>query len=239
MSHDHLQERVHRARLHAALGDPTRLAIVDMLTLGEASPSELQELLEMPSNLMAHHVRTLERVGLVERTRSEGDRRRTYLSLVPRALDALRAPSPRGAVRVVFVCTANSARSQLAAALWSAESLVPATSAGTHPAATIHPGALAVARRRNLTLTPSAPRHVEDVVQPDDVIITVCDSAHEELGAAPGRLHWSVADPARSGTDDAFDHAVDDLAARIARTAAVIRPTAGRDGAYVSTVRHP
>jgi len=132
---------------------------------------------------------------------------------------------------VVFVCTANSARSQLAAALWSAESLVPATSAGTHPAATIHPGALAVARRRNLTLTPSAPRHVEDVVQPDDVIITVCDSAHEELGAAPGRLHWSVADPARSGTDDAFDHAVDDLAARIARTAAVIRPTAGRDGA--------
>ena len=161
MSHDPLQERANRARLHAALGDPTRLAIVDTLTLGEASPSELQELLEMPSNLMAHHVRTLERVGLVERSRSEGDRRRTYLSLVPRALDALRTPTPRGAVRVVFVCTANSARSQLAAALWSAESLVPATSAGTQPAATIHPGALAVARRRSLTLTPSAPRHVE------------------------------------------------------------------------------
>jgi protein-tyrosine-phosphatase/DNA-binding HxlR family transcriptional regulator len=229
MADDQLQERAHRARLHAALGDPTRLAIVDTLTLGEASPSELQELLEMPSNLMAHHVRTLERVGLVERSRSEGDRRRTYLSLVPRALDALRTPTPRGAVRVVFVCTANSARSQLAAALWSVESAVPATSAGTHPAATIHPGTLAVARRRNLTLTPAAPRHVHDVVQPSDVIITVCDSAHEELGAVPGSVHWSVADPARSATDAAFDHTVDDLTARIARTAAVIRPAAGCD----------
>ena len=52
-----------RAAVHAALGDPGRLAIVDALVLGEASPSELQKLLDMPSNLMAHHVRVLERAG--------------------------------------------------------------------------------------------------------------------------------------------------------------------------------
>jgi protein-tyrosine-phosphatase/DNA-binding HxlR family transcriptional regulator len=230
MSSEVRDERARRARMHAALGDPARLAIVDTLALGEASPSELQELLEMPSNLLAHHVRTLERAELIGRNRSEGDRRRTYLSLIPGALDALRTPTSRGAVRVVFVCTANSARSQLAAALGSAESAVPATSAGTHPASAIHPGAVAAAQRRNLSLTPSVPRHLKDVVRPDDVIITVCDSAHEELGAAPGWLHWSVADPARSGADAAFDDAVDDLAGRIARVAPALHlPTGASD----------
>lgn len=224
---DSSDELSRRARVHAALGDPARLAIVDMLALGEASPSELQALLEMPSNLLAHHVRTLERVGLVERTRSEGDRRRTYLSLKPHGLDALRTSTTRGAVRVVFVCTANSARSQLAVALWAAESAVPATSAGTHPAPAVHPGAIAVARRRGLTLAPSSPRHLDEVLRPDDVVITVCDSAHEELGHAPGRLHWSVADPARSGEDAAFDQAADDLAGRIARIVPAIHPVTG------------
>ena len=120
--------------MHAALGDPGRLAIVDALLLGEASPSELQRLLAMSSNLLAHHVRVLEQVGVVSRHRSEADRRRTYLALVPGALDVLRPMTLHDAVRVVFVCTHNSARSQLAAALWNDTSPVPATSAGTHPA---------------------------------------------------------------------------------------------------------
>lgn len=227
MPPDFSHELLLRAQVHAALGDPARLAIVDTLALGEASPSELQALLEMPSNLLAHHVRTLERVGLVERTRSEGDRRRTYLSLKPHGLDALLLPTTRGAVRVVFVCTANSARSHLAVALWSAESEVPATSAGTHPAPSVHPGAIAVARRRGLTLASSAPRHLDEVIRPDDVVITVCDSAHEELGYVHGRLHWSVADPVRSGEDAAFDRAFDDLAGRIARIVPAIHPVTG------------
>ncbi len=214
-----------RAAVHAALGDPARLAIVDALVLGEASPSELQHLLDMASNLMAHHVRVLEKAGVISRHRSEGDRRRTYLALAPGALNALRPTAVRDAVRVVFVCTENSARSQLAAALWAGESPVPATSAGTHPAAAVHPGAVAAARRHRLPLTHATPRHVDDVLHPEDVVITVCDSAHEELGAGPGRLHWSVRDPARSGEDAAFDRAVDDLADRVSRLAPAIRPT--------------
>jgi protein-tyrosine-phosphatase len=218
-----------RAAVHAALGDPGRLAIVDALVLGEASPSELQSLLDMPSNLMAHHVRVLEKAGVVARHRSEGDRRRTYLALASGAFDALRPTAVRDAVRVVFVCTENSARSQLAAALWSGESPVPATSAGTHPARAVHPGALDVARRRRVPLTPATPRHVDEVLHENDFVITVCDAAHEELGAGAHRLHWSVPDPARSGEDAAFDQAVNDLTDRVTRLAPAIRPARQRE----------
>jgi len=236
---------VRRAAVHAALGDPGRLAIVDALVLGEASPTELQTLLAMPSNLLAHHVRVLERVGVVSRHRSEADRRRTYLALAPGAFDALRPARVHDAVRVVFVCPHNSARSQLAAALWNGSSPVPATSAGTHPAAAVHPGAVAAARRHRVPLTPVAPRHVDDVLGPDagvdDLVITVCDAAHEELARVSGlpdpvadRLHWSIPDPARSGQDGAFDRVVTELTDRIARVAPAVhpanphRPTTGR-----------
>lgn len=223
-----------RAALHAALGDAGRLAVVDALLLGEASPTELQRLLDMPSNLMAHHVRVLERAGLVSRHRSEADRRRTYLALVPGALDALRPVAVRDAVRVVFVCTANSARSQLAAALWNSASAVPATSAGTHPAPAVHPGALAAARRHGLALVAQPPRHVGAVLDPDDVVITVCDAAHEELAAGPDghHLHWSVPDPARTGEDAAFDRALDALTDRISRVAPALRPDPGGNRAH-------
>src|SRR5439155_1096306 len=114
-----------RSRVHAALGDPARLSIVDVLVSGDASPGELAEALGMATNLVAHHLRVLERCGLVVRHRSEGDRRRTYLRLVPETLAGL-APAPIApAPRVVFVCRHNSARSQPAAALWGHRSEVP------------------------------------------------------------------------------------------------------------------
>jgi ArsR family transcriptional regulator, arsenate/arsenite/antimonite-responsive transcriptional repressor / arsenate reductase (thioredoxin) len=208
-----------RAAMHHALGDPSRLAIVEALAFGEASPSELQAVLALPSNLLAHHVRVLARAGILARTRSEGDRRRTYLGLVPGALDALGAVAGRAAARVVFVCTHNSARSQLAAALWNARAEVPATSAGTRPAPAVHPGAVAAARRHAVALEPVAPRHADEVLRDGDLVITVCDAAHEEL---PGDAHWSVADPARTGDDAAFDRALSTLAARVTRLAPAI-----------------
>lgn len=215
-----------RAAVHHALGDPSRLAVVDALAFGEASPTELQSLLAMPSNLLAHHVRVLEQAGIVRRTRSEGDRRRTYLGLVAGALDALLPAATREAPRVVFVCTQNSARSQLAAALWNAGSPVPATSAGTEPAAAVHPGAVAAARRHHVPMRATVPQRAADVLRPDDLVITVCDRAHEELDVAA--THWSVADPARAGDETAFDHALTDLAGRIARLAPAVRPTGTR-----------
>jgi protein-tyrosine-phosphatase len=235
-----------RVALHAALADPGRLAIMDVLSWGEASPSELAARLGMSSNLLAHHLNVLAEAGLVTRHRSEGDRRRSYVALVRDTLDTLHpAGAPHAAERLVFVCTHNSARSQLAAAMWNTASPVPATSAGTHPAPRVHPGAVAVARRRHLSLVPTRPRHLRDVLDPADLIVTVCDSAHEELatdhsGAEHGgraALHWSIPDPVRTGEPAAFDRVVDELTDRINRLTPVVQTathpappgTAGKD----------
>src|SRR3989337_1300266 len=84
-----------RAGVHAALADPARLAVVDLLCVGDASPSELQAALDLPSNLLAHHLRVLQHAGVIERSRSEGDRRRTYLRLVARPLEQTWQVRPR------------------------------------------------------------------------------------------------------------------------------------------------
>src|SRR5438270_2804016 len=144
-----------RARIHAALGDPARLAIVETLSLGDASPGEIARDLRLPINLVAHHVNVLTDVGLVVRTRSEGDRRRTYLRLVPGAFAQLVPPHLPVAPRLVFVCTHNSARSQLAAALWRHRTGEPVASAGTRPATRVHPRAVRISRRHGLALDPA------------------------------------------------------------------------------------
>lgn len=216
---------VARARVHAALGEPARLAIVDHLALGDASPGEIGQRLGPPTNLLAHHLKILDQAGLIRRRQSEGDRRRSYLHLVPGALAGLLPAPLRHAPRVVFVCTHNSARSQLAAALWARTGSVPAVSAGTSPAARVHHHAVAIARRHGLSLASARPRHLEDVLRPDDLVVAVCDNAHENLGDRLGgvdRLHWSIPDPVRAGTGTAFEHAYTDIAGRIDRLAPAV-----------------
>jgi ArsR family transcriptional regulator, arsenate/arsenite/antimonite-responsive transcriptional repressor / arsenate reductase (thioredoxin) len=210
-----------RAAVHAALGEPTRLAMVDQLVTGDRSPGELAASLGLASNLLAHHLRALELAGLVTRSRSEGDRRRTYLKLVPSAVAALVPTATLRAPRVLFVCTHNAARSQLAAALWARRSRVPATSAGTDPAARIDRRAVAVARRHQLAIA-GATGHVAQRRAPSDLTVAVCDGTYEALGSIEGLLHWSVADPARAGTPDAFELAFRDLEARIERLAPLV-----------------
>jgi ArsR family transcriptional regulator, arsenate/arsenite/antimonite-responsive transcriptional repressor / arsenate reductase (thioredoxin) len=112
------------------------------------------------------------------------------------------------------VCTANSARSHLAAALWRRASTVPAVSAGTHPASRIDPGAIDAARRHRLPLPRLRPRHISDVRQDGDLVVTVCDLAREELGQATA-VHWSVPDPVPAGDPASFDAAVAELGHRI------------------------
>jgi protein-tyrosine-phosphatase/DNA-binding transcriptional ArsR family regulator len=224
-----------RARVHAALADPHRLRIVDALRASDLSPAELGDRIGLASNLLAHHLRTLEMAGVLTRHRSSGDRRRTYLTLDTSALTDL-APAALVActvTRVVFVCTANTARSQLAASLWNHTSPVPATSAGTHPADRIAPGTLDVARRRKLPLTRAIPRSLDQLDQPvtdTDYLVTVCDNAYEHLAPARTRpadahwSHWSVPDPVATNTPAAFDAAYDDLANRVALLSARLAP---------------
>lgn len=205
-----------RARVakHAALADPARLRIVDLLTLGDFAPTELQAELGMPSNLLSHHLRTLEEAGLAVRHRSEADRRRSYIRLAAGALEGLVPGAAHGARRVLFVCTRNSARSQLAAALWRQASDIPSMSAGTHPADSIAQGAVEVASRHGMDLAGIRPRQLDAVAAEGDLMVTVCDNAHEEL-AGQGDLHWSVPDPLRLGTEEAFEKAFEDIAHRI------------------------
>ncbi len=191
-----------RAAVHAALAEPARLAVVDALALGDASTGELGAALDLPSNLLAHHLRVLEEAGVVQRARSEADRRRTYVRLVPRALEVLgpAVARPVLAARVVFVCTRNSARSQLAAALRRA---------------------ISTARRHGLILGAQRTTSVRDVLRTGDLVVAVCDNAYEQLNRRP-QLHWSVPDPVRPDTDDAFESAFAEIAARVDRLTPVI-----------------
>jgi protein-tyrosine-phosphatase len=115
----------------------------------------------------------------------------------------------------LFVCSANSARSQLAAVLWERTTGAPALSAGTHPAERVHPGAVAAAARAGLDLSRAAPRGLEDLDARPSLVVTVCDRAHEELDPDDRWLHWSVPDPVPAGTKAAFDATVAELGARI------------------------
>ena len=218
MSAERTSDLASRAAVHAALADQARLLVTDTLLAGDASPSELAAMLAMPSNLLAHHLHVLEQAGVVTRRRSEGDRRRTYLRLVPGVLDGLTAPAVQAARRVLFVCTANSARSHLAAALWRRASAVPAVSAGTHPGPAIDPGAIAAAQRHHLPLPRLRPRHLSQVQNEGDLVVTVCDLAREELGGQAA-VHWSVPDPVPAGDPASFDTAVADLSDRVGRLA--------------------
>ena len=209
-----------RAQRHAALGDPTRLAIVDELASSDRAPLELQRLTQVPSNLLAHHLDVLEQVGLITRSRSSGDGRRRYVHLHRDALDGLLPGRRRSPERALFVCTHNSARSQLAAALWTQLTDQSAESAGTHPAERVHRGAVAAARRAGLDLSDARPKLLEDVEDRPSLVVTVCDRAHEELDPDPSWLHWSVPDPVAAPSRTAFDATVAELRDRITRLVA-------------------
>ncbi len=244
-----------RASIHAALGEPLRLAIVDHLVLGDASPGELATRMNVPSNLLAFHLGVLDDAGIVRRVKSEGDGRRQYVQLRlddptvapltrPVPTDALTASLGRALDRtreLVFVCTANSARSQLAAAAWQQVSPIPATSAGTHPADHVHPTAVETGRRHGLDLTGATTSDLTDLADirvPDGrtLLVAVCDNAHEELtrtglpghdhddDTAGGRrwLHWHVPDPVRAATHEAFEAAYAQITERVVRLAAAL-----------------
>jgi ArsR family transcriptional regulator, arsenate/arsenite/antimonite-responsive transcriptional repressor / arsenate reductase (thioredoxin) len=204
-----------RAARHAALGDPIRLAIVDELIGSDRSPIELRRLSGVESNLLAHHLDVLEQVGLITRKPSSGDGRRRYVHLLRGALPELVPESRLNRQPALFVCTHNSARSQLAAALWVVLTGEPADSAGTHPAARVHPGAIGAGRRAGLDLGDAIPRSLEQVTFTGRLVVTVCDRAHEELAPDLSWLHWSIPDPVATPSKAAFDRAVAELRERI------------------------
>ena len=133
------------------------------------------------------------------------------------------APPP---VRVLFVCTANSARSQIAHEVLNrkAGGRFVAESAGSHPADRVHPLAIETLERHGYQWTARRPRDVAALGEAEwDLVITVCDRAREACPVLPGRpvtAHWGIPDPAAVEGSDAekqraFDQAFLTLSRRV------------------------
>lgn len=209
-----------RARRHAALGDAVRLTIVDFVRDSDRTVNEIREYVELGSSLLAHHLDVLEDAGLITRHTSRGDARRRYVSLSPAAIPIVgRAIIPNN---VLFVCTENSARSQLASALWGQKTHTSANCAGTKPAQRVHPRTVEVGRRYGLDLREATPRALTSEDMRESFVVTVCDSAYEELGSDLVDSHWSIADPAAKGTISAFVDAIEEISQRITNTTGAI-----------------
>ncbi|MGW3962635.1 arsenate reductase/protein-tyrosine-phosphatase family protein [Amycolatopsis sp. NPDC005003] len=194
---------------------PLRWSLLTALAGGDLRVRELVERVGEPQNLVSYHLRLLRGGGLVTATRSSFDGRDSYYHLdldhcaaalaeTGAALHpALRPglPSP-GRVAVLFLCTGNSARSPIAEALLRRRTAgkVTVTSAGSHPKAALHPGAIRVLGERfGIDVTGQRPRHLDTVAgRRFDHVITVCDRVREvcpEFPHHPRRRHWSIPDP--------------------------------------------
>lgn len=204
-----------RARLHAALGDETRLRLVEELWLNDRTPLQLRRLVGIDSNLMSHHLDVLEDAGAVTRRVSSGDARRRYVT-VSEQIGPFVARTPLSVRSVLFVCTHNSARSQFAEALVNDATSIRAESAGTTPSRVVHPKAVKVAGERGLDISNAVPKSYGEVAGEPDLVVSVCDRACEApLPFRARRFHWSVPDPVETGRLDGFRDAFEDISHRV------------------------
>jgi len=129
------------------------------------------------------------------------------------------ATPSRQPLRVLFVCTGNSARSQMAEAVLNRKGggRFEAHSAGSHPAAQVHPLAIETLRDAGLEWGGNRPRGLDGLDRERwDIVITVCDNAKESCPVFPGQpvlAHWGMEDPAAVEGDEptrrrAFDSAL-------------------------------
>lgn len=187
---------------------------------------ELTGLVDEPQNLVSYHLGKLREARLVSARRSSADRRDAYYTVdLVRIGDLLSAsggalhpglrltrPSAGGAgqdaVRVLFLCTGNSARSPMAAALARVRSggFIEAHSAGSHPRP-LHPTAARVMRdEHGIDLTGHEPTHLEVFAnQRFDWVVSLCDRVREVCPTFPGHpdtIHWSIPNPASGEADD-------------------------------------
>jgi ArsR family transcriptional regulator, arsenate/arsenite/antimonite-responsive transcriptional repressor / arsenate reductase (thioredoxin) len=227
-------------------GHPLRWRLLGELARSDRMVHELTGLVGQPQNLVSYHLGKLRDAHLVSARRSSADRRDAYytvdLTRVGQLLAATCAAlhpglrltppvpggAPRGAttVRLLFLCTGNSARSQIAEALVRARSggLVEAHSAGSRPKP-LHPNALRVMREeRGIDLAGHRSKHLSVYAhQRFDWVISLCDRVREVCPEFPGRpetIHWSIPDPATVPGDDeasypAFQQTAAELETRI------------------------
>jgi protein-tyrosine-phosphatase/DNA-binding transcriptional ArsR family regulator len=232
---------------------PLRWSVLQELARSDRAVSELTQLVDEPQNLVSYHLRQLRDGGLVTSRRSSADGRDVYYALDLTACeDQLRAAGrelhpglalassdsissathgapqvgrARRRPRILFLCTGNSARSQMAEAFVDHQSggRVEAASAGSHPKP-LHPNAVRVMRTRGIDISGNRTKHLDEVAsQRFDRVITLCDRVREvcpELPHHPERVHWSMPDPSREGATNraslpAFERTATELETRI------------------------
>jgi protein-tyrosine-phosphatase/DNA-binding transcriptional ArsR family regulator len=226
-------------------GHPLRWRLLSELARSDRRVGELCDLAGQRQSLVSYHLRQLRDGGLVSMRRSAADGRDSYYVLdLARCGELLssagaslhpglaQAPRPRarrdrGAprVRALFLCTGNSARSQIAEVLARQLSggAVGAASAGSHPKP-LHPNAVRVMRKRGLDISGRRSKHLSEFGDERfDYVISLCDRVREvcpEFPGAPELIHWSIPDPAREpGSDEeklpAFERTANELCTRI------------------------
>lgn len=122
--------------------------------------------------------------------------------------------------KVLFLCTGNSCRSQMAEAIVNTRLFGQwqAVSAGTKPAGYVHPKALQVLEEIGIQHTGRSKQVDEFQGQDFDLVVTVCDSAAEECPVWLGkgkRIHHSFSDPAKTDNIDDFRQVRDDIERRL------------------------
>ncbi|HVB76055.1 MAG TPA: ArsR family transcriptional regulator [Ktedonobacteraceae bacterium] len=217
------------------LAHDLRWRMLGALVHSDYSVQELVRLVDEPQNLVSYHLRRLRELDVVTERRSSADRRDIYYSLDLATFQALyssavqplhpalaktgtdqqseRTFSQSQPARVLFLCTANSARSQMAEALLRdlSHGQVEAFSAGSHPT-TIHPYAIQVMASVGIDISQQRSKHFDEFSgQSFDRVITVCDRVRESCPTFPGdpeRIHWSFPDPAIvEGSEEQIYHA--------------------------------
>jgi len=228
------------------LGHPVRWGLVRALAASDLRVGELVEEVGERQNLVSYHLGLLRRAGLVAERRSSADGRDVYYRLdlarlqadLDRAAHAIhrgfrvvaQQDVDEGGVdrpsRVLFVCTGNSARSQIAESVLNhlSRGAVEIASAGHRPVG-VHPLALRVLAGLGLPSDGLRSKGLAEVIGIDfDHVVTLCDVARQEfpdLPGKPGRIHWSLPDPAAAeGSESdqlrAFEQTAAELRVRIA-----------------------
>jgi protein-tyrosine-phosphatase/DNA-binding transcriptional ArsR family regulator len=217
-------------------GHPLRWRLLSELARSDRRVGELCELAGQRQSLVSYHLRQLRDGGLVSMRRSTADGRDTYyvlelarcgelLSNAGASLHPGLAPAPRTRrsvhASVLFLCTGNSSRSQIAEALCEqlSHGAVSAKSAGSHPKP-LHPDTLRVLRERGIDPAGCRSKHLSEFSgRRFDYVISLCDRVREvcpEFPGGPELIHWSVPDPAREAkTRPAFERTAAELSTRI------------------------
>jgi protein-tyrosine-phosphatase len=231
------------------VGHPVRWRLLRELAHSDRTVRELTALLDEQQSLVSYHLGKLRSGDVVRVRRSAADGRDSYYAMdLARANELLHdaggalhpglrfaapaAPpehtggrSTQEQRRVLFLCTGNSARSQIAEALTEhlSRGAVEAESAGSRPKP-LHPNAVRVMKRRGIDISGNRTKHLDEFVnEPFDAVITLCDRVREvcpEFPAANEHMHWSIADPAADGADErstlpAFESVAGELETRV------------------------